>query len=70
MISSIVLAEGQPWVWHHCQQTRLYSAKSSWVDTLFDAFDTEVTLHDGRLTPATVIAYDSENDLASTYQYG
>ena len=34
------------------------------VDTLFDAFDTEVTLHDGRLTPATVIAYDSENDLA------
>jgi len=34
------------------------------VDTLFDAFDTEVTLHDGRRTPATVIAYDSENDLA------
>ena len=34
------------------------------VDTLFDAFDTEVTLHDGRRTPATVIAYDSDNDLA------
>ena len=34
------------------------------IDTLFDAFDTEVTLHDGRRTPATVIAYDSKNDLA------
>ena len=34
------------------------------VDTLFDAFDTEVTLSDGRRTPATVIAYDSDNDLA------
>ena len=34
------------------------------VDTLFDAFDTEVTLYDGRRTPATVIAYDSKNDLA------
>jgi serine protease DegS len=34
------------------------------VDTLFDAFDTEVTLSDGRRTPATVIAYDSSNDLA------
>lgn len=34
------------------------------VDTLFDAFDTEVTLSDGRRTPATVIAWDKENDLA------
>ena len=34
------------------------------VDTLFDAFDTEVTLSDGRRTPATVVAYDSSNDLA------
>jgi serine protease DegS len=34
------------------------------VDTLFNAFDTEVTLSDGRRTPATVIAYDSSNDLA------
>ncbi len=34
------------------------------VDTLFDAFDTEVTLADGRRTPATVIAYDQDNDLA------
>ena len=34
------------------------------IDTLFDAFDTEVTLHDGRRTPAIVIAYDSKNDLA------
>jgi serine protease DegS len=34
------------------------------VDTLFDAFDTEVTLSDGRRTPATVIAWDQANDLA------
>ena len=34
------------------------------VDTLFDAFDTEVTLSDGRRTPATVISYDKANDLA------
>lgn len=34
------------------------------VDTLFDAFDTEVTLYDGRTTPATVIAWDKANDLA------
>lgn len=34
------------------------------VDTLFDAFDTEVTLADGRRTPATVVAYDQGNDLA------
>ena len=34
------------------------------VDTLFDAFDTEVTLSDGRRTPATVVAYDQANDLA------
>jgi serine protease DegS len=34
------------------------------VDTLFDAFDTQVTLHDGRRTPATVVAWDKTNDLA------
>ncbi|MCG8434612.1 MAG: trypsin-like peptidase domain-containing protein [Gammaproteobacteria bacterium] len=34
------------------------------VDTLFDAFDTEVTLNDGRRTPATVVAWDQANDLA------
>lgn len=34
------------------------------VDTLFDAFDTEVTLHDGRRKPATVVAWDKTNDLA------
>ena len=34
------------------------------VDNLFDLFDTEVTLSDGRKTPATVIAWDKRNDLA------
>ena len=34
------------------------------VDTLFDAFDATVTLHDGRHTPATVIAWDESHDLA------
>ena len=34
------------------------------VDNLFDLFDTEVTLNDGRKTPATVIAWDKANDLA------
>ena len=34
------------------------------VDNLFDLFDTEVTLSDGRKTPATVIAWDKANDLA------
>ena len=34
------------------------------VDNLFDLFDTEVTLNDGRRTPATVIAWDKANDLA------
>ncbi len=34
------------------------------VDTLFDAFDTEVTLNDGRRIPATVVAWDERNDLA------
>jgi len=34
------------------------------VDTLFDAFDAEVTLNDGRRTPATVIAWDKNSDLA------
>lgn len=34
------------------------------VDTLFDTFDTEVTLYDGRKIPATVIAWDEQNDLA------
>lgn len=34
------------------------------VDTLFDAFDTEVTLRDGRQIPATVVAWDRIHDLA------
>lgn len=34
------------------------------VDTLFDAFDTEVTLQDGRRIPSTVVAWDKPNDLA------
>ncbi len=34
------------------------------VDTLFDAFDTQVTLSDGRRKPATVVAWDKTNDLA------
>ena len=34
------------------------------VDTLFNAFDTEVTLKDGRKTPATVVAWDKDKDLA------
>lgn len=34
------------------------------VDTLFDAFDTEVTLSNGDRTPATVVAWDQANDLA------
>jgi serine protease DegS len=34
------------------------------VDTLFDAFDTEVTLKDGRHKPATVVAWDESSDLA------
>ncbi len=34
------------------------------VDTLLDMFDTQVTLADGRSTPATVVAWDQENDLA------
>lgn len=34
------------------------------VDTLFDAFNTEVTLKDGRSTPAKVVAWDKANDLA------
>lgn len=34
------------------------------VDTLFDAFDTQVTLNDGRRKPATVVAWDKTNDLA------
>lgn len=34
------------------------------VDTLFDAFDTEVTLQDGRQIPATVVAWDKIHDLA------
>ncbi len=34
------------------------------VDNLFDLFDTEVTLSDGRRIPATVVAWDKPNDLA------
>ena len=34
------------------------------VDNLFDLFETEVTLNDGRRIPATVIAWDKANDLA------
>lgn len=34
------------------------------VDTLFDNFSTQVTLKDGRNTPAKVVAWDKANDLA------
>jgi len=34
------------------------------VDTLFDAFNAQVTLADGRQTPATVVAWDEGSDLA------
>ena len=34
------------------------------VDNLFDLFDTEVTLNDGRRISATVVAWDKLNDLA------
>jgi len=34
------------------------------VDTLFDAFDAEVTLNDGRRISATVVAWDEASDLA------
>ena len=34
------------------------------VDTLFDAFNAQVTLVDGRQTPATVVAWDEGRDLA------
>ncbi len=34
------------------------------VDTLFDAFNAQVTLADGRQTPATVIAWEEQTDLA------
>jgi serine protease DegS len=34
------------------------------VDNLFNAFDTAVTLKDGRRTPAKVVAWDKANDLA------
>ncbi|MDB2602981.1 S1C family serine protease, partial [Gammaproteobacteria bacterium] len=34
------------------------------VDTLFDAFNAQVTLVDGRQTPATVVAWDEGSDLA------
>ncbi|MFK7865200.1 MAG: S1C family serine protease [Pseudohongiellaceae bacterium] len=34
------------------------------VDTLFDNFSTQVTLKDGRSTPAKVVAWDKANDLA------
>ncbi len=34
------------------------------VDTLFDAFDAEVTLNDGRKISATVVAWDESSDLA------
>jgi serine protease DegS len=34
------------------------------VDTLFDAFDAQVTLNDGRKTPAMVVAWDEASDLA------
>lgn len=34
------------------------------VDTLFDAFDAEVTLNDGRKISATVVAWDETSDLA------
>ncbi|MEX0618778.1 MAG: trypsin-like peptidase domain-containing protein [Pseudohongiellaceae bacterium] len=34
------------------------------VDSLFDAFDTIVTLNDGRSIPGTVVGWDEETDLA------
>ena len=34
------------------------------IDNLFDLFDTEVTLQDGRRIPAKVVAWDKANDLA------
>ncbi|MGI9251458.1 MAG: S1C family serine protease [Pseudohongiellaceae bacterium] len=34
------------------------------VDSLFHAFDTHVTLQDGRTVPATVVAWDEADDLA------
>jgi serine protease DegS len=34
------------------------------VESLLNMFDTEVTLNDGRKTPAKVVAYDESNDLA------
>lgn len=34
------------------------------IDNLFDLFDTEVTLSDGRRIPANVVAWDKANDLA------
>lgn len=34
------------------------------VDSLFNAFDTTVTLNDGRSAPATVIGWDQSSDLA------
>ena len=34
------------------------------IDNLFDLFDTEVTLRDGRRIPAKVVAWDKANDLA------
>lgn len=34
------------------------------VDTLFDAFDAQVTLNDGRKIPAMVVAWDEASDLA------
>lgn len=34
------------------------------VDTLFDAFDAEVTLNDGRRVSAMVVAWDEKSDLA------
>lgn len=34
------------------------------VDTLFDAFDAEVTLNDGRRVSAMVVAWDKKSDLA------
>ena len=34
------------------------------VDTLFDAFDTQVTLNDGREISANVVAWDKASDLA------
>ncbi len=34
------------------------------IDNFFDAFDTAVTVRDGRRIPATVVAWDEANDLA------